>query len=74
MEIKDISFQQELNLDETNIQGGILDPFSFKPLAQFQFTGQAVGAGTGGGAFSNTINSPALAVGFQIPGQAGAIL
>ena len=76
MRIKDLSFQQELNLDETktSIQGGILDPFSFKPLTQVQRTFQTVGAGAGGGIGSNTINSPALAVGFQIPGQNGAIL
>ena len=74
MQIKDLSFQQELNLEETNVQGGILNVASPAFLGQLQFTGQAVGAGAGGGAFSNTINSPALAVGVQIPGQNAAIL
>ena len=73
MKIQDLSFQQELNLEETNVQGGIFN-IGFFPIAQRQFTGQVVGAGTGGGAFSNTINSPALAVGTQIPFQGAAII
>ncbi len=73
MKIQDLSFQQELNLDETNIKGGLFNIGAF-PIFQGQFTGQAVGAGAGGGIGSNTINSPALAVGTQIPFQGAAII
>ena len=74
MQIKDLSFQQELNLDEANIKGGLFNPFSINTLGQFQGTFQTVGAASGGGIGSNTLNSPSLALGFQIPGQAGAVI
>ena len=74
MKIKDISFQQELNLDKTNVQGGIFDPASFQSFTQFQYTSQNVNATSGGGRDSNTIASPAIAVGIQVPIQIVSIV
>ncbi len=74
IKIQNFSFPQELNLDEANVRGGAFNSFSFNPLTQFQFTSQNVSATSGGGNGSNTIGSPAVAVGIQIPVQIGLII